>query len=140
MENPSDRQESSNFCMKSHLHSLRFESVPNFFDYAFSNRQKFMAEFYDRSSMEFESYPCDTPVLSPEDAFDPLVRLDSPKGFERFSFSVVYQAFDFPFPLIHYPHQSPDSLDSQFSVGCIHGGGSMLSSLDVSVESCLGMF
>ena len=89
--------------------------------------------------MEFETYPYDTTLLSSEDVRDPLLRLDSPKGFERYSFSVVYQAFDFPFPLIHYPRQSADYLDSQFSVGCVHGGGSMLSSLDVSVESCLGM-
>ena len=57
-----------------------------------------------------------------------------------FSVSVVYQASDLPFPSIHYPIQSEDLLDSQFSIGCIHGGGSMLSSLDVSLESCLGMF
>ena len=88
--------------------------------------------------MEFESYPYDCTLPHSEDVRDPLLRLDSPKGFERYSFSVVYQAFDFPFPLIHYPRQSADYLDSQFSVGCVHGGGSMLSSLDVSVESCLG--
>lgn len=56
------------------------------------------------------------------------------------SFSVVYKSYDFPFPSIHYPPQEEDLLDPQFSFDCIHGGGSMLSSLDVSLESCLGMF
>ena len=58
-----------------------------------------------------------------------------------YSFSVVYRSFgmDFPFPSIHNSSPNEDLLDPQFSVDCIYGGGSMLSSLDVSWESCLGM-
>lgn len=66
---------------------------------------------------------------------------DSPGADNSFSFSVVCRslAAEFPFPSINYPSNHEDLLDPQFSVDCVYGGGSMLSSLDVSLESCLGM-
>jgi hypothetical protein len=89
--------------------------------------------------MEFNSYPYEMNDSMSRDSRSSWLRLESPKGFDSFSFSVVYQSFDFPFPSIHYPTHDEDLLDSQFSVGCVHGGGSMLSSLDVCLESCFGM-
>lgn len=58
-----------------------------------------------------------------------------------YSFSVVCRpyAMDYPFPSIHNQAQSEEYLDPQFSVDCVYGGGSMLSSLDLSLDSCLGM-
>jgi hypothetical protein len=98
-----------------------------------------MEQYYKAPSMEFNSYPYEMNDGISRDTRGSWLRLESPKGFESFSFSVVYQTFDFPFPSIHYPSNDEDLLDSQFSVGCVHGGGSMLSSLDVSLESCFGM-
>ena len=100
-----------------------------------------MEHYYTKSQdMEFELHPSDSFESILRDNSSSWYRADGSVTFDNsYSFSVVYKASDFPFPSIHYPAQEGDLLDPQFSVGCIHGGGSMLSSLDVSLESCLGM-
>ena len=91
-------------------------------------------------NMEFSSYPYGSFESELRGQSNAWLQADSPANFDGFSVAVVYQPSDFPFPSIHYPSQNEDLLDSQFSIGCVHGGGSMLSSLDVSLESCLGMY
>lgn len=55
---------------------------------------------------------------------------------ECFSISFLNSS-EFPFPSIHSKNYE-ETLDTQFSVGCIYGGGSMLSSFDVCFDSSLG--
>jgi hypothetical protein len=90
--------------------------------------------------MEFQFYPSDNADSNASNNSCCWYKPECSLPFDNtYSFSVVYKP-DFPFPSIHYPSQEEDLLDPQFTIGCVHGGGSMLSSLDVSLESCLGMF
>jgi hypothetical protein len=92
-------------------------------------------------SMEFLIYPSEysTPL---EDgwgkSYDSEVLLWPGSGPCDTSFVSIIRSPEFPFPSIQ---RSKEELviDPQFSFGCIHGGGTMLSSLDVSLESCFGM-
>ena len=90
------------------------------------------------SGLEFLVYPQDQLELPGSSSLSDLKQDPFGMNENRYSFSVVYQ-HDFPFPRIHYPSNEQELLDSQFSFGCIHGGGSMLSSSDVSLQSYLGM-
>lgn len=99
-----------------------------------------MEQYTKAHSMEFHSYPSRCYDTDSTTHFNTCLRSEPLTNLENFSVSVIYQPMDFPFPSIRCHSQSEDLLDSQFSIGCIHGGGSMLSSLDVSLESCLGMF
>lgn len=90
-------------------------------------------------SMEFSSYPYSSFDTEGNDRSGLWQYSDATFSHDGFSTSIVYHPSDFPFPSIRYPTEIDDQLDSQFSFGCVHGGGSMLSSLDVSLESCIGM-
>jgi hypothetical protein len=94
-----------------------------------------MERYFNHNIMEFSSQSYDS-VMGSEDAVY-WSKLESPKGFRSHSFSVLYQAFDFPFPSIHIPSQSDDVLDPQFSVGCTHGSGSLITSIDMSIDRCV---
>jgi hypothetical protein len=87
-------------------------------------------EFFVCPQDQLEVLGSSFPIDLKQDPFGPMEN--------RFSFSVVYQ-HDFPFPRIHSQSNEQELLDSQFSFGCVHGGGSMLSSSDVSLHSYLGM-
>ena len=106
----------------------------------FFRRRFFMEQHTKAHSMEFSSYPYGSLESEFRDHSSSWLQTDSLTNLDVFSVGVVYQPSDFPFPSIHYPSQNEDLLDTQFSIGCVHGGGSMLSSMDVSLESCLGMF
>ncbi len=95
-----------------------------------------MEQYFYPNNMEFYSSPCDPVNSTGGDSASIWSRLESPKGFKSHSFSVLYQAFDFPFPSIQCQTQCNDQLDSQFSVGCVHGSGSMLASLDMNLDRC----